>query len=300
VELALVAAEHLEHERAELLRLWHQRRERAAYAAERARRQYDAVEPENRLVARNLERQWEELLAAQEQLEEAYHRFLREQPHELTDAERTAIRALAADIPALWTAPTTSQADRKSVIRQVAERVQLDAIGSSEQVQVTIQWVGGAQTQGRVVRPISQSQRLHTYTAICEHIRTWTEAGWPAHEIAASLDQAGFTPAHGGRFGTGTVRHLRRQLGLGGKHRGRTSGQLGPDEWWCLTLARHLSIPKQTLGFWVRRGWVRARQEPTGHRRWIIWADATEQARLQRLHAAHGSDWRSSRTGASR
>jgi hypothetical protein len=76
---ATSSAEHVEQERAEVPRLWQHRRERATYAAERARRQYDAVEPENRLVARTLERQWEEQLAAK-QLEEAYHRFLREQP----------------------------------------------------------------------------------------------------------------------------------------------------------------------------------------------------------------------------
>src|SRR5215213_1364202 len=71
LELSLTAVERLEQERTELVRLWEQRRERAAYEAERARRQYDAVEPENRLVAHTLERHWEEKLAAQQQLEEA-------------------------------------------------------------------------------------------------------------------------------------------------------------------------------------------------------------------------------------
>src|SRR5205085_10478790 len=80
LELSLAATEQLEQERAELEQLWQQRRERAAYEADRAARQYHAVEPENRLVARTLEHHWEGKLAAQQQLEEAYHRFLREQP----------------------------------------------------------------------------------------------------------------------------------------------------------------------------------------------------------------------------
>ena len=70
LELSLAAAEQVEQERAALVQLWQQRRERAAYEAERAARQYHAVEPENRLVARTLERAWEDKLAAQQQLEE--------------------------------------------------------------------------------------------------------------------------------------------------------------------------------------------------------------------------------------
>ena len=118
LELSLTATERLEQERAELDLLWHQRRERAAYEVERAARQYHAVEPEHRLVARTLERAWEENLAAQQQLEEEYHRFLQQKPRLLSEAEREAIRRLATDVPALWAAPTTTDADRKEIIRK--------------------------------------------------------------------------------------------------------------------------------------------------------------------------------------
>jgi hypothetical protein len=121
--LSLEAMQQLERERADLDRLWQQRRERAAYEAERARRSYHLVEPENRLVARSLERQWEEKLLVQQQLEEEHHRVRTAQPRLLTEAERTAIQHLATDIPALWAAPTTTVAERKEIIRQVVERV---------------------------------------------------------------------------------------------------------------------------------------------------------------------------------
>jgi DNA invertase Pin-like site-specific DNA recombinase len=90
LELALQAAENLEQEREALRRLWQQRRERAAYEAERAARQYQRVEPENRLVARQLESAWEEKLRAQQKLEEDYRRFLQEQPRRLSEAEQGA------------------------------------------------------------------------------------------------------------------------------------------------------------------------------------------------------------------
>src|SRR5262249_41369783 len=113
LELSLQAAAHIEQERADLTRLRQQQVERATYAAERAGRQYHAVEPENRLVARRLEREWEERLVALRHAEEEYERFVQTQPRGLTAEEREAIRQLAADIPALWHAPTTTPAERK-------------------------------------------------------------------------------------------------------------------------------------------------------------------------------------------
>ncbi len=148
LELSLSATERLEQERAELDRLWQQRRERAAYEVERAARQYQVVEPEHRLVARTLERAWEEKLAAQQQLEEEYHRFVQHKPRLLSEAEREAIRRLATDIPTLWAAPTTTAADRKEIIRQVVERVIVDVQGSSERVKVRIEWIGGGSHRG--------------------------------------------------------------------------------------------------------------------------------------------------------
>ena len=109
LELSLRAAERVEQDRERLHRHWRQRLERAEYEADRARRQYDAVDPENRLVARELERQWEQKLAEQQRLEEDYARFRHEQPRHLTAADRERIRALAADLPALWQAATTTR-----------------------------------------------------------------------------------------------------------------------------------------------------------------------------------------------
>ena len=74
--------------------------------------------------------------------------------------ERAAIRQLAADIPALWAATTTTAADRQELVRQVVDHVVVDAAGKSEQVHVTIAGVGGGQTTGTVVRPIRDASDL--------------------------------------------------------------------------------------------------------------------------------------------
>jgi DNA invertase Pin-like site-specific DNA recombinase len=123
LEISLQVAADLEAERTREHAQWQQRLERAAYTVQRAERQYQAVEPENRLVARTLERQWEEALAAQAALAADYERYLTSTPSSLSAQERAAIRRLAADIPALWEAPTTTAAERQAIVRQLIERV---------------------------------------------------------------------------------------------------------------------------------------------------------------------------------
>jgi hypothetical protein len=144
LELSLAAAEDIEQERARLHRNWQQQVERARYQAERAQRQYDAAEPENRLVVRELERRWEEALKEQRRLEEAYARFSRDQLRGLSAYEREPIRALARDRPALWQAPATTAADRQRIVRLLVEEVVVTVRGESEWVDVTIHWAGAS------------------------------------------------------------------------------------------------------------------------------------------------------------
>src|SRR5437870_2424486 len=120
LEVSLAAAGQAEQQRAQVDRIWRQRLERADYQADRARRQYQLAEPENRLVVRQLERDWEAALAERQRLGEEYDRFAAARPRTLTAAEREQIRALAADLPAVWDAPTTTDADRKQLIRHLA------------------------------------------------------------------------------------------------------------------------------------------------------------------------------------
>ncbi len=295
LEVSLTATERVEQERAELDRLWQQRRERAAYEAERAARQYHAVEPEHRLVARTLERAWEEKLLAQQQLEEEYHRFLQQKPRLLSETEREAIRSLATDIPVLWAASTTTDADRKEIIRQVIERVIVDVQGSSEQVNVRIEWIGGSHTEGVVIRPVGKLSDLSTYPQICHQVQMLTAAGWTAIAIAQALSDAGFRPPRSTTgFRAEMIIQLQRQLGVSApRPRVRHHDGLLPDEWWPTELARTLLIPRGSLYHWIRQGVVRARQLDDPLHRWVVWADEAEQQRLREYHQrAIGDDFR--------
>ena len=119
----MAAAAHAENERAALDKLWRQRVERGRYAADRARRQYQLADPENRLVTRQLEADWESALAEAGRLEAEYQRFAEQTPAVLAPAERDAIRSLASDLPRVWDAPTTTRADRKELLRILTDDV---------------------------------------------------------------------------------------------------------------------------------------------------------------------------------
>jgi hypothetical protein len=91
-----------------LISKWTLRRERARYEAERARRQYDTVEPENRVVTRSLERAWEGKLRAVEAIEQEYSRWRSAEPVVMSEAERAALQKLGENLPRIWRADTTS------------------------------------------------------------------------------------------------------------------------------------------------------------------------------------------------
>lgn len=289
LELSLAAAERLEEGREELDGLWRKRLERAAYEAERAGRHYRLLEPENRLVARQLAGDWEEKLAAEQRLWEDYDRFRSEKPTNLSAAEREAIRRLSEDIPALWEAPSTTNADRKGLVRQAVERVFAEVEGGSERVGVQIRWAGGAETKGLVVRPVAKLEQLSYYPELCERVRALTARGLSAGAIAESLNEQGYRPPkRREEFGRQGIGDLMRRLGLlAGEDRrpeGR-DGALGEDEWWLAELAGELAMPKVTLYGWIRRGWVGARQERGRHQRWVVWANEEEVERLRRLRS---------------
>ena len=222
VEASLQLAEDVELERAALQRQWRQRLERARYEAERARRQYDAVDPENRLVARSLERQWERALAEELRLRAEHERFVATRPVPPTTAELAAIRRLTEDIPALWHAPTTTAHDRQAIARLLLERVVVTVEGESERVAVACHWAGGVRTEHALTRPVKRLGQLSTCRALLERIGDLHAAGSRAPAIAATLNREGWRPPkRRATFTAGMVRGLLRRRGVAARGRRR-------------------------------------------------------------------------------
>lgn len=151
--LALVATEQAETARQQLQRHWQERLERARYEAALARRRYEQVDPANRLVAAELERRWEEQLAAVQAVEQAWAAVQAQAPLPLTTAELAAIRRLATDLPALWHAPTTTNTDRKRLLRCLIQAVTLASFSQVGYTRIQVLWHTGATTEVTVRRP---------------------------------------------------------------------------------------------------------------------------------------------------
>jgi DNA invertase Pin-like site-specific DNA recombinase len=286
LEVSLAAAGQAEAQRAQVDRIWRQRLERADFAADRARRQYQLAEPENRLVARQLEKDWEAALAGRQRLGEEYDRFTATRPRTLTAAEREQIRALAADLPAVWNAPTTTSADRKQLIRHLIEQVRIAVAGASEKVDIQVTWAGGHRTAAQITRPVACLTQLSYYPQLAARARELADTGCTTAQIAGRLNAEGFRPPKRiPAFTPNAVTDLLRAIGT---HRSHTPARanrpaLAPHEWWLRDLAEHLGMPEITLDSWIRRGWATGYLHPD-IKRTVVRADPAEAERLRALH----------------
>jgi hypothetical protein len=267
IAIAVAALGQLQEEARQLEKQWALRRERARYEAERARRQYDAVEPENRLVARSLERAWEEKLRAAEAIEQDYEQWRRAEPLVLNDADRAALQILGENLPRIWHAATTTAAERKRLLRFIIHEVVLDQKRAPGQVWLKIVWQTGVTSEHSVQR------RVHTYRdyidleRLRQRVTTLNGAGTMDKEIAAGLNREGFVAARGCSFRGENVWLLRQRWGLATVKINGVSAN--PPRWPDGTYsiqgaAAALGITPQTVFDYLARGLVRGRQLAKG------------------------------------
>jgi DNA invertase Pin-like site-specific DNA recombinase len=267
IAIAVAAVGELQEEARRLEKQWGLRRERARYEAERARRQYDAVEPENRLVARSLERAWEEKLRAVEAVEQEYEQWRREEPLVLSEADRAVLQGLGENLPTLWQAVTTGAAERKRLLRLVIREVVLDQKRLLGQVWLKILWQTGATSEHSLQR------RVHTYRDYIDlerlrrRVTALNSAGKMDKEIAAVLNREGFVAARGCIFQGENVWLLRKRWGI---QTVKINGvDANPPRWpdgsySVQGAAAALGITSQTIFKYLARGWLRGHQLAKG------------------------------------
>jgi hypothetical protein len=275
LELHLAAAQDVE-----------QQRERARYEAGRAARQYQAVEPENRLVARELERRWEIALQEQARVEQDYEQFCAQRPAKLSAAEQQQIRELAQHVPQLWSADSTTAVDRQRLVRLLIEQIEVTVQGDSEQVQLAITWSGGFLSRHDLLRAVRSYEQLVDYPRLCARVEELRAEGKSMDQVAEHLNAEGFhPPKRVERFTGGMVAGFlaRKYAKAGAAYGRRVARELKKGEWLLGDLARHLGMPATTLHHWRKLGWVRARKLAAAGGLWAIWASGPERRRLARL-----------------
>ena len=180
--------------------------QQARYEVTHARRQYDAVDPDNRLVASELERRWNERLAAASRLEEQIRSLQNEQPRVLCDDERAALLALADDLPRLWNHPAASSETRKRILRAVLKEIIVTVEAS--RLRLVLHWQGGDHTRLEVAKNRTGQNRWKTDVETVQLVRDLARI-LPDHSIAPLLNRLGIRSAKGQSWTQLRVRNFR-------------------------------------------------------------------------------------------
>jgi len=271
IAVALAAADEVVDRRARSTRALELRVERARYEAARAECAFHRCEPDNRLVARSLEHRWEEKLSAVADAEAAMvaaHTAMTPLP------PRAELEALASDLPGLWNAATTSNKDRKRLLRTLVADVTLISQPAETHVRVGIHWRSGASEEVVVCRPVPAPVSRRTVTGAIELVRRLSDHR--DEHLVAELNAAGFRTGTGRAFDIAAVRWVRFA------HQIPSAPRLAPGELTVTGVAARLGTSESAIYYWIEQGQLEARRDPDGHLS-VPFPSSVEEACRQRV-----------------
>lgn len=285
LELALAVSHEAARQADTLDEQWRLRIERARYEARHAERRYKAVDPDNRVVARTLEAQWEEKLRDLEEAERQHERARATKKVVLNDEDRRRILELARDLPKVWRSRSTTQQQRKNILRILIREVTLSPVDiPTRSTRVRILWESGAITEHHVGRA-RYAGGTPTDPAIRDRIRQLIEEGVYDKEIVAILNREGASTAQP-RWDQKRVARQRYRLGVKrpqaiAAH--SPAPERRPDGLYSSRgLAMRFNVTTRTVSFWVKAGiLVPAEAGGQGRAAWFNLDDST----IQRLKA---------------
>jgi hypothetical protein len=280
LEITLATLDTLEAQAQQVEHQWQLRRERAQYEADLARRRFLAVEPENRLVARSLECDWNEKLAEVERLEKERTTLSRRSPAQMSPEERERILALTQDIPAVWNATTTTHVERKQLLRLLVKDVTITRYKRT--LSVAVRWQTGACTLLEVARALPLPEIRRTDPAVVARLRELA----PDHtdrQMAEVLNAEGRVGVKG-PFTRNKVKCLRLSYGIVAgcpeKPAGPAQNQRGDGCYSAQAVAERLNVHVATIAAWCRQGRLDFVQDAARSPRWFrLTSDVIERLR---------------------
>jgi DNA invertase Pin-like site-specific DNA recombinase/uncharacterized protein YndB with AHSA1/START domain len=261
IEAALLAEEQLQAHEETALKQWRLQVERAHYEAQRAERRYRSVEPENRLVARTLEAEWERRLADLASVEAELKQRQSQRPGRLTEEQRNRIRSLGSDLMRVWEASTTTDRDRKELLRTLLEEVNITVDKDNSQIHLIIRWQGGAVSELDLPLKRYHPAPIRTDEDTVELVRRLA-VHYPDGVIAGIVNRQGRRTAHGDRFTANKIGNLRRYWKIP-RFDPSTASQDGE----LVTVqkaAQILGLAPSTLHRWLGEGFIAGEQVTPG------------------------------------
>ena len=261
VEAVVLAAEQREADQDAALAQWRLAVERARYEAECSERRYRLVEPENRLVARGLEQQWEQRLRELAEAEAELARREQQRPRTLGPEERQRLASLGGGLPRVWSAPSTTDRDRKELLRTLLEEVIIRVERADSSADLTLRWRGGLISELAIDLPHSNPPPIRTAEDTIELVRRLAVHYCDA-TIAGILNRQGRNTATGQRFTAGAVGNLRRYWKIA---RFQPAGE--PPQGPLLNIkeaAQILGVAPSTVHRWLNDGFIAGEQITPG------------------------------------
>lgn len=254
VEAALEATAMREGEHAETRRQADLALTQARYEADLARRQYDAVDPANRLVAAELERRWNDRIAEVKRQEERLAETAADHPDHLSIEEKDLLMALGSDLETVWSHPGASTETRKRIVRTVIEEVVVTL--AEERIDLVIHWRGGDHTRLAVPRNKTGQHRWSSDADVRELIGALARQQVDG-AIAATLNRLGKRTGRGNPWTEARVRSFRSQHGVPVHRPGEIAerGELTLEE-----AAQRLGVSKMTVLRLISSGTITALQ----------------------------------------
>lgn len=261
LEASLRATEQLGADRDAALEQWRRQVERARYDTQLAERRYRSVDPDNRLVARGLEAEWETHLRTLETAQaELVHRE-QQRPLILTEKQRESVVSLGTDLAGVWSASTTSDRDRKELLHALIEQVVIAVDRDKKQAHLTLLWRGSLISEIDVDLPRSQPPPIRTDEQTVDLVRRLA-IHYPDAVIAGILNRQGRTTATGKRFITNRVCSLRTHWDI---PRFQASPEPSQGELVTIQKASEIfGVAPSTVHRWLNEGFIAGEQLTPG------------------------------------
>ena len=296
LELSLAVLKEVERQAAQVDQQWKLRLERARYQAARAERQYHAVEPENRVVARTLETRWNQKLQELLQVEREHEEARRAHKLDLSDDDKRAILTLSKDLPKVWNAETTTTAERKQLLRLLIQDIVLLPVETPHRAtQIRILWKTGAITEVTASRPTSVEQ-CKTPPAVVTVVREHVAQGKSNAQIAQELNQSKLKSGRGHDFTESTIRNLRHDYRIRGRRPVGQDGRRQPtphqDErgrYSVPGLAAHYHVTIHVVRYWLLRGVLIPQRDCPGGPFWFELTPDVKACIAEALRTGYGS-----------
>lgn len=251
---------------------WKLSLERAKYEADRAERQYQQVEPENRLVARNLEARWNEKLAELARIEDEYEKHRSQQNWIPTEQDKAQILALAKELPRIWSATTTTAKDRKRILRMLIEDVTIFAEPRQPGISLGLRWRNQSHEEIYAKKPLPLAMaRKHTSETIAlvrELSVTMTD-----NQIADYLNESSWHTPEGKLFTVDSIKWIRyshKIQGLSAQRKGLSVKEV----------AERFNVEPGVVYYWLNHGILDAKKVAPGWP-WDIQLNEEKEAELR-------------------